>query len=119
MPTLKQLKSVFADAPAPAPTIFRRKSVLTFGKYKGRLVKDVLEFNSTYIYWLIQNTKIQFSKKVQNLAYNGYLQEACDRPRSRPSYSRSTYYRHADWDHDEFSEWGPGEFDSGGNMGFW
>ena len=121
MPSLKKLKAAFASKPDYPPVIFRRKSTLTFGKYQGLTVQHVLDVNPGYIYWLIHNTKVKFSKKVIELAESAHLLSCCDRPPRtyRPSYNRSSYYRHADWDHDEYSDWGPGEFDGGGNMGFW
>ncbi len=119
MPTLDKLKAAFEGKVEYPPLLLKRKSVLPFGKYRGQLVKDVLVHNASYIYWLINNTEIKFSKTVQEQALNGYLKEQADRPpRFYPRRGRSTYH-YVDYDHDTICEWGPGEFDGGGNMGFW
>ena len=39
----------------PSP-ITDRNHILTFGKYKGETVGDVLDFNGPYLVWLHQNS---------------------------------------------------------------
>ena len=36
-------------------TIFGLNSKLTFGKHQGKLVKDVIESNASYILWCIES----------------------------------------------------------------
>lgn len=42
-------------------------SILSFGKYKGYQLEDVIEDDPNYIKWLIENTQHSFSEEVMQL----------------------------------------------------
>lgn len=43
------------------------KTVLDFGKYRGKTVKDVLRFDPQYIYWLSRETDYILSDKIESM----------------------------------------------------
>lgn len=42
-------------------------STLSFGKYKGRIVKDVFLENPSYLYWMLQTGFKDFGKEITEL----------------------------------------------------
>lgn len=72
MTKLDSLKAAFL-APGNRPTVkslskalgvLSKKSVFDFGKYKGHVVKDIINVDPGYIVWLAENTKVTFTDKV-------------------------------------------------------
>jgi hypothetical protein len=44
---------------------------IPFGKYKGKTLNEISEFDADYITWLIENTEtIKFADKEENDVYN-------------------------------------------------
>lgn len=52
-----ELRSEFPESPS--------SRLLTFGKYKGREVKDVMEKDPSYISWIIENTQFSLTDEEQ------------------------------------------------------
>jgi uncharacterized protein (DUF3820 family) len=50
--------------------------IMTFGKYKGRLIAEILDVNPSYIIWLSDNNVLNISDKVLGMAYE--LQNEAD-----------------------------------------
>jgi len=50
--------------------------VMTFGKYKGKSIAEILDVNPSYIIWLSDNNVLNISDKVLGMAYE--LQNECD-----------------------------------------
>ncbi len=54
------------DAPSQNKwaTVTDRKHVMTFGKYRGVVLADILEAEPQYIVWLSKNTDIDFHHTI-------------------------------------------------------
>ncbi len=48
-------------------TEFSLDSILSFGKYKGYQIEDVIEDDPKYISWLIENTQHTFDEEAMQL----------------------------------------------------
>ena len=44
------------------------KDTLTFGKYKGKAIEDVLDTDPQYLVWLNENTEHKLTTKIYNEA---------------------------------------------------
>ena len=55
--------SRFGEEPNP---ILSMSSYLTFGRYKGQTVADVVDINPEYIIWVEENTDWVFDDEVNN-----------------------------------------------------
>ena len=44
----------------------KHKSVISFGKHKGKTVEQILEENPTYMVWVMNNTDKKLSKKLRD-----------------------------------------------------
>jgi uncharacterized protein (DUF3820 family) len=43
--------------------------VMTFGKYKGKSIAEILDVNPSYIIWLYDNNVLSIDDKVLGMAY--------------------------------------------------
>jgi hypothetical protein len=61
--------------------LIKKNSKLTFGKYKGLTVAEVIENDPSYILWLSRLKNYRVAKSVNDLAYAGT--KASSFPRGR------------------------------------
>lgn len=54
------------------------KWIFTFGKYKGRTLKEVIERDSSYITWCLEKVKDFTLKSKAEALYNHYVEVAED-----------------------------------------
>lgn len=50
--------------------------VLKFGKYKGKTVDEVLQYDGQYFYFLMNNTNIKLSKELIDIVNNLHIQQS-------------------------------------------
>lgn len=48
-----------------------RNAVLTFGKYRGETIQDILDNDPLYIVWLSDNTDLDFHWEILETAQQG------------------------------------------------
>lgn len=92
--------------------LLTKKSVLSFGKYKGLTVKNILKKDPGYICWVHDNTSHKF---VRSLILDARKKSAEERL-NRSYDSRGGFHGVVDYDYDDYYISGGDPVDCGG---FW
>lgn len=67
-------------------TILTYKYVFTFGKYKGKTVREILDINPSYLQWVHEN--------IPHLELSDYLLDKVDEAVQEEYYNKHDYCSH-------------------------
>ena len=66
---------------------YKMNTVLNFGKYKGKSIKEVMKIDGTYVDWMVHKfIDDTFAKDVQLEAHESYEDSMIDHPLSYLTY---------------------------------